>query len=222
MTTLPPIPARMMKLARHQIMGMSAPVPWFVTWFKDGEPQGYGIGEPDFRVADSRKIPKAVKQKLCWVCGEKLGIHMAFVIGPMCSVNRVSSEPPCHHDCAMFSAQACPFLTRPRMRRNTKAMPEEHENPAGEMIERNPGVAAVWITRSYELFDAGNGKLFKLGEPTSVFWFTEGREARREEVLASIVSGYPILFEMAEQQGPEAIEQLNRQRDHALMNYVPA
>ena len=30
--------------------------------------------------------------------------NRAFVIGPMCAVNRVSAEPPSHLDCAVFSA----------------------------------------------------------------------------------------------------------------------
>src|SRR5438477_249547 len=77
-----------------------------------------GEGEPDFRCADKRKFHRALKEKRCWVCGDKLGVHLAFVIGPMCAVNKVTSEPPCHLECAEYSVRICPFLSRPRMRRN--------------------------------------------------------------------------------------------------------
>jgi hypothetical protein len=215
MTNLPPIPPHMFKLPRFRIMGMDAPVPWFVAWFKDGERCRPGEGEPDFRVVDTEKFRRAVKEKLCWVCGEKLGQYMAFVIGPMCVVNRVTSEPPNHHDCALFSAQACPFLTRPNMRRNKKELPEQIVDPAGHFIERNPGAICVYITKSYKPFRAhagGDGVLIKLGEPTGVNWFAEGRTATRAQVTASIESGYPALFKMAQQDGPDAIAELERER----------
>jgi hypothetical protein len=69
------------------------PAPWFVAWFRDGKPCDPGQGTPDFRVIDTPKIGIAIRQKRCWVCGGFLGRHLAFVIGPMCAINRVISEP---------------------------------------------------------------------------------------------------------------------------------
>jgi hypothetical protein len=37
--------------------------------------------------------------------------------------------------------------------------------------------------------------LFRIGEPTSVAWYAEGRPATRKEVLVSIDSGLPLLQE---------------------------
>src|SRR5438128_452198 len=91
------MPIRMRSLPRWQ----SRPVPWFVAWFE---------GVPDFRIIQSGRIAQAVREKLCWVCGEPLGKYKTFVIGPMCAVNRVVSEPPSHHDRAAYSASMCPFL----------------------------------------------------------------------------------------------------------------
>lgn len=222
---MPAIPPRMLKLARFSIMGMrEAPVPWFVTFFKDGEPQEYGVGTPDFRIVDSRKLIPAIQKKLCWVCGEKLGAYMAFTSGPMCCVTRTSGEPPSHHDCAMFSAQACPFLTRPKMRRNEKGLPDEFDKPGGIMIKRNPGVTAVWITKTYQTFrpHAGNaGVLIKMGDPTNVFWFAHGRAATRAEVMESVDSGYPALLELAIEDGDEAVADLGK-KYKAFLQYVPA
>ena len=141
-------------------------VPWFVQWFKDGKGSAYGEGEPDFRCADERKFHRALKEKRCWVCGDKLGVHLAFVIGPMCAVNKVTSEPPCHLECAEYSVRICPFLSRPRMRRNEHDLPEQRIEAPGVHLKRNPGTICIWVTRSYQTFrpEIGqDGLLINLG-----------------------------------------------------------
>jgi len=214
MQKLPALPPR---VARLPVDSRGFPVPWFVAWLRLGEPSNPGTGVPDFRVVDTRKLVRAVADNLCWVCGDRLGKHLAFVIGPMCAINRVISEPPSHRDCAIFSATACPFLSRPRMRRNERDMPPVTVPAAGMHISRNPGAVCVWITDRYRPFKvAGGGVLFQLGEPHETLWFAEGRAATREEVLASINSGYPLLYDMARAEGAAAITALERQREHAL------
>jgi hypothetical protein len=218
---IPEFPPRIAKLPRWRHMGQLFPVPFFVAWLKDGERCHAGEGEPEFRIADSQKWSACVRKRLCWVCGEKLGTHMAFPIGPMCSINRVTTEPPAHLECAEFSACACPFLTRPRMRRNEKDMPD-HQAPGGHMIPRNPGVTCIWVTKSYKLFRDENGApLMQIGDPVSVSWFAEGRNATRAEVMASIDSGYPALLDLAQLDGDEAVAYLAVQREKA-MAYLPA
>lgn len=216
---LPALPRRMQRLP---IDHRGFPVPWFVQWFKDGAPSECGEGEADFRVVDSSKIAIAVNRKRCWVCGDHLGVHLCFVIGPMCAVNRVISEPPSHFECAEFSAKACPFMTRPRMRRNEKDLPAESQEAAGFGLKRNPGAVCLWVTKSYMPFrpHAGaHGVLFRIGEPERVLWFAEGRAATRDQVMSSINSGLPLL--KAEEEGPEAVAALNRQLSIA-MQLVPA
>jgi hypothetical protein len=187
-------------------------VPWFVAWLD---------GVPDFRVIRPGGIQTALRQRLCWVCGLPFQRQedRAFVIGPMCAVNRVSAEPPSHTECGVYSATTCPFLTTPNMTRRERHMPEGGVVPAGISIPRNPGVALVWVTayRSWSTFDDGaGGTLFGIGEPKRALWFAHGREATRDEVLASISSGLPILREMAEQDGPEAVAELGRLHERAL------
>ena len=60
-----------------------------------------------------------------------------------------------------------------------------------------------------------------IGEPTSVEWWAGGREATRDEVVASISSGLPILQRMAAQEGIEAVNQLCISVGRA-MSLVPA
>ena len=213
------MPARIAKLPRDH---RGFPVPWFVAYF-DEERGERCEPYPDFRVIDTPKIGRAVRERRCWVCGEPLGIHKAFVIGPMCAINRVISEPPSHRECAEYAARACPFLARPRMRRNETDLPGPVEQAAGFVLKRNPGAVAVWITRTFKPFrpHAGNaGVLFQIGAPETVLWFAHGRAATRAEVLASIDSGYPSLLELAQAEGGEAVAALERQR-LAVMPLLP-
>lgn len=209
------VPARIAALPVDPQRGV--PVPWFVTWID---------GKPEFRVADGRKFQDAVRFSLCWVCGQQRGKNVSFVIGPMCAVNRTSAEPPCHRDCAIYSATHCPFLSKPQMRRRDAGLPEGVVDAAGEPILRNPGVALVWSTRDWKPFaapraDGGQGVLFTFGEPTETLWFAQGRAATREEVERSIETGLPLLRELAEAEGPKALAALDAFVARA-QKYLPA
>jgi hypothetical protein len=204
-----PMPARIRKLPISKKFRL--PIPKFVD-FVDGE--------PDFRMMNGKFLIRAVKEKLCWICGEPLGTFKTFVLGCMCTCTLISAEPPSHKDCATFAAKACPFLSRPKAVRREAGLPEE-KNCAGIMIERNPGVVALWTTKKYTPFKASGGVLFNIGEPHEVLWLREGRAATYEEVLYSIETGYPILFEMALKEGEEACVALADMLAKALLR-IPA
>lgn len=194
------LPAR---LARRPVNDRGFPVPWFVSQIN---------GQWDFVNLDPRKIIEAHRRKLCWLCGQPLGKFLAFVIGPMCSINRVSAEPPSHRECAEYAVCACPFLARPNMRRNINAaVNPSGDNVAGIMIQHNPGVNLIWITTNYRISREG---LFEIGEPVSLSWFREGRTASRAEIDAAIDKGLPYLREAATAQDalPELEKQLARAR----------
>ena len=95
------------------------------------------------------------------------------------------------------------------MTRRDRNLPEGWAKPAGEMIERNPGVALLWTSRTYRAFTAPHpdgtaGVLFDIGDPSGVEWYAHGRRATRDEVMASIDSGMPILREEADGKGDDA------------------
>lgn len=183
-------------MSRLPVNKAGYPVPWFVDC---------STGEPDFRVIRRGGIDIAVQRNLCWVCGHLLDPLASFVSGPMCGVNRTNAEPPSHPACATWSARACPFLANPGMARRERGMPE-HRNIAGKPILRNPGVALVWTVRVRDTFrfsDGAGGYLFHMGPPRRVEWFAHGRPATREEIVASIDGGLPILYDMAAKQDAE-------------------
>lgn len=176
------------------------PVPWFVT-LKDDQ------GRWDFRPVDPHRLVEAIRKKLCWICGHKLGRHKAFAVGPMCGVNRISGEPPQHLKCAEFAAQACPFLILPKSKRRTANLPEGvTENPGA--LKRNPGVVLVWSTTTFHVVRNNPGVLFQMGEPTDISFWAEGRTASREEIDESITSGLPALSDLAAAEGPDAMAAL--------------
>jgi hypothetical protein len=196
------------RIAKLPLDRRGYPVPWFVQWVN---------GEPEFRAMDPAKWRAALQERRCWVCGERLGSYLAFVIGPMCAITRTTSEPPNHRECAQWSVVNCPFLSRPRMVRRQDALTEEWaRNVAGEYIDRNPGVAAIWMTRRFTIFRDDRGKpLIQVGDPTAVEWWCEGHAATRAEVLASVTSGMPLLLAPAEEQdrleGVGAVRELQAQ-----------
>jgi hypothetical protein len=189
------------------------PVPWFALWLPDGT--------PDHRAIEASKWSLAVRERLCWVCGEPTGKYITFVLGPMCGVTRTTSEPACHLDCAEWSAQNCPFLSRPQMVRRDMdpADAQRHDlniNPAGIPLARNPGVTLLWTTHTFRPFRVDGtipgstaGLLIRVGDPLSIRAYREGRAATRAEVDESIASGVPTLHETAARQGAEAIAELN-------------
>lgn len=188
-------------------------VPWFVDCGPDGD-------KPDHRLVDGRKFYKAIKEHRCWVCGAPLGRIKASVIGPMCAVNRITSEPPCHPQCARYAVQACPFLSKPRAQRNEKNLPEERREAAGIPLDRNPGVSVIWeslvASKPFNPLHGAPGTLFDLGPVHRVTWWREGQPATRAEALDSIRTGLPALREAAAADGEEAVAALGEMMLRAL------
>lgn len=203
---IPPLPERM---RGRPVDPRGFPVPWFVAKMDDGQ--------WDFRVIRPHGFAMAVQGNICWICGCPLGVHKTFVIGPMCAINRVTSEPPSHLVCAQWATRACPFMLNPEARRSSRPMAPDAEAPAGIHTERNPGAMCLWTTRTFEPFrvphhlPGSGGMLIRLGDPSAVEWWARGRAATRAEVLASISSGIPLLKAAAEAQGVDAVEALSGQ-----------
>lgn len=192
-------------------------VPFFVCWFKDGKPSREGVdgAVPDFRVVDPDRFMLCTRGLRCWICGEPLGVRHAFVLGPMCCVTRVTSEPGSHRECAEYAVRVCPFLARPRMKRNPSPWLTDKVVPAaGQHSDRNPGVMAIWVQRgpgvAFEATQGEHGILFYVRDPFEPpRWYREGREATRAEIDAAIESGVrDELRPQADREGPAAVAEL--------------
>lgn len=188
-------------------------VPWFVTIWKRGK--------PEFRIIDPARQALAIRERRCWICGELMRRgRYAFAVGPMCTVNRVSAEPPQHRACAVYAATHCPFLNDPtRARRpldsNTKVI-------KGGGVARNPGVVAIWCCKKYRI-DRGIGgeRLFRMGRPSEVLWFHRGRVATREVVVEAFARGCQVLETVAAAEGSDSVAEIRAMQARAR-RFFPA
>ena len=191
---LPEPPAKMAHLPKDD---RGYPVPFFVAW--------PGM-KPEFRASSRQAVALCIQRSLCWVCGSPLNGERTFTIGPMCAINRVSSEPPAHRDCARYSAIACPFLSKPQMVRRENDLPGGIELGAGTSIRRNPGVTLLWFARGFKAERYPQGYLWHFTtEPVMTEWYCRGRRATRQEVLDSIEAGMPALVDASRIDGSEAM-----------------
>lgn len=84
------------------------PIPWMT--------QLDAHGVPDFRVTNADRWALAAKARLCAMCGDPLGRHLAFIGGPVSFESRLFTDLPMHKECALYSIQVCPFLAAPNFR----------------------------------------------------------------------------------------------------------
>lgn len=193
------------------------PVPWFVTEKDDN-------GRWDFRFLHPARRDEAVRRRVCWMCGQPLGRYKASLIGPTSFIDRVITEPPGHKDCSLYAVRVCPFLAHPAARRRRSGLPkdlslgEPRFGPA-----HNPGITALWIAPDIEPFvpPDRSGVLFLLKEPSEVTWYTEGREATREEIVAAVEDALASLRIAAESQGPAAVRALEAMAAAAMRLLPP-
>lgn len=210
-----PVPQRMATRPRDR---KGRIVPFFV---------GYNHGEPDFRTIAAGRVGECFRAELCWLCGQRMGAHRWFVVGPMCVANRLSSEPPSHYECARYAVEVCPHLITPSAKRRAVNLPEDAEPPPGIGVTRNPGAVVLWESRSYYPVRLETGMLFNLGEPFSApEWWTEGRRATREEAEhyfeASVATLRRMALVDASREGSEAAVRQAERMIGAARQYLPA
>lgn len=204
-----PVPARMQARPRDK---RNYIIPYFVHIRADGT--------PDFVVAEEEKLIRCVTHSLCWICGTPLGRFKSFVVGPMCTINQISSEPPSHHECAEYACKVCPFMVLPKYKYAQEHAPESVQ-PVG-LIDHNPGVALIYTTTGYKITKNGHTNIFHLGPLHRYEWYAQGRAATRDEVMASLRKGLPYLARPAEAEGPAAVNELKRRMALTMLLLPPA
>lgn len=168
-------------------------VPWFVT-LKDKEDRW------DFATVTQQRLAEAIRFKKCWVSGEKLGRRVAFVIGPMCTINRIGADGPVKPDVGHWSAKVCPFLSRPLAVRAERE-DTKFANP-GVMVTENPGICVVWVTDTHKFMK--NKRLFHIGDPISATWYRNGVAMKPGEVIDHFDASAKRLQTFAAEEGEEA------------------
>lgn len=157
-----PMPPRVASLRRDD---RGYPIPYPVLY--DAQ------GKPDFRVVDPDKWMRAIKCRLCGVCGDPLGAHLAFVGGPGSMESRYFTDLPMHRDCAIYALQTCPFLAAPRFQYSRSISPELRVNES--VSTKRPETFGLGIARSFELAQAPGGDVvLRAGVFESIAWWRHG------------------------------------------------
>jgi hypothetical protein len=206
---LPPLPPNMRHLPVDAKRGLS--VPYFVLW-EDGI--------PDFRISDMAKMRECTLHRLCMICGKPMaGDEGVFAMGPLNVIQATNDEPPMHQLCAEYSAQVCPWMLRPGMKRiDKKPKPEGTisltvESRAAE-YKGAPQVWALYHAEEYMATSEPNGTMmYYLGAPTEIHWWREGRRATRDEVITAMAEGRAYLAQHEKIAGKKSVQ---RELDSAM------
>lgn len=115
------------------------PVPFTASQHEDGT--------PNFTLADPIKTDRCAKERLCAVCGGKLGYWLCFVGGPRAAASRSYSDGPMHEECADAAMLVCPFIFKPKTNRaSEKRVPGL--KPDG-YVPGKPDTWVMFVTRNY-------------------------------------------------------------------------
>jgi len=86
--------------------------------------QMYFDGKPDFRVIDPERAEQCLKEKLCAICGKRLGEFCYFIGSSLCKENHLFPDAPMHEQCADFASKACPFVSGRKDEYSTRSLDE--------------------------------------------------------------------------------------------------
>jgi hypothetical protein len=78
------------------------PVPFVQMWID---------GKPDFRVIDPARSRQCVEEKLCAICGRRLGEYCYLIGGPKSKETHMFTDAPMHEPCVTFVSRTCPFVS---------------------------------------------------------------------------------------------------------------
>lgn len=156
-----PIPARVAALQRD---ARGLPIPYTVLIDS--------TGKPDFRVIDPLKWQRAVRCRVCGICGEPLGSRVAFVGGPSSITNRLFTDLPMHRECATYALQVCPFLAAPTFAYAAKLPVGTRANE--HVTTSRPDCFGLGITRSYWPAQLGADVVLQAAPFESIEWWAYG------------------------------------------------
>ncbi len=103
-TTAVPIPKRMRALGKDR---RGYPIPYIIL--RDNE------GRPHFTINDTLRQRKALLERRCPICGNRLDKVIWFVGGPLSAFHEHGAymDSALHHECMTYALQVCPYLATP-------------------------------------------------------------------------------------------------------------
>lgn len=115
----------------------------------------------------------ALKNNLCWTCGDALGQIRTFVMSPAYAIIGTAWEPPSHLDCARWAMATFQRLEP----------------------ELANSVSVLWTCQAYEVFggDEKHPPVIAIGEPIKTEFWTKRRRATRAEIDANLRVGMAAL-----------------------------
>jgi hypothetical protein len=114
-----------------------------------GYPYLFMLGEEQFKGLLMDRVYRCATERLCGICGEKMGYWVTFVGGPMSCANRTFSDPPFHPECAEFAFDICPYLLMGGWDRSKARHMEglDKADPMGFNIK--PDKMGIYTTRQF-------------------------------------------------------------------------
>jgi hypothetical protein len=101
----------------------------------------------DFRAVDSEHCARCLRDKLCAICGRRLGEYCYFIGGPLSKKNRLFVGPAMHKQCAEFASQTCPFLSGQKLEYSNR--PAEHKDALLTKVPMALRPDTMFIMRTY-------------------------------------------------------------------------
>lgn len=134
-------------------------------------------GTHSFVAINFKTVMRILEEKLCGICGEKLGFASAFVSGPLSFQNRAYSDPPFHPDCARFAMTVCPHIVIPHAQRATDTRVEREvgkvQNGPGAVAQKpQEWIIAIAPTAETVAHMSNVGLLIRCGKPTRAIRYT--------------------------------------------------
>ncbi len=114
------------------------PVPFTQLWV---------LARPDFSAVDAEHCARCLRDKLCAICGRRLGEYCYFIGGPLSKKNRLFVDPAMHKQCAEFASQTCPFLSGQKLEYSNR--PAEHKDAFVTEVPMAPRPRTMFTMRTY-------------------------------------------------------------------------
>ncbi|SOC21379.1 hypothetical protein [Thalassospira xiamenensis] len=176
---IPALPPKMMHMKRDK-RGFPIPFVQFIV------PE---TGEPDFRVVDQSKAAKAIAQRLCAICGKKMGAHVFFIGGPKCVENGYFIDGPVHLECGQFALRTCPHLARSKGRYSQASKPDTAEQLIVDLDVVDPNKVttfALMKSTKYHCETMDGYPVIKAKMPwKAVQWWRDGKPLRKDELAVT-------------------------------------